>query len=158
MNFSLSPTNHQDGQEWRSSSSAFAPKHPAFTAVVERTAGLCGVPVTFVEPPQVVRYLPGERYRPHMDSEGQMHRHWTLLLYLNDPGVGGATAFPLLKMKVEPFPRAALFWENLQNGDEAGEPLRRNYHMLHDGQAPSGTEPKYAVNIWVRNAEYVEGL
>eukprot|EP00747_Dinoflagellata_sp_TGD_P207858 gnl/TRDRNA2_/TRDRNA2_81386_c0_seq1.p1 gnl/TRDRNA2_/TRDRNA2_81386_c0~~gnl/TRDRNA2_/TRDRNA2_81386_c0_seq1.p1 ORF type:complete len:352 (+),score=55.91 gnl/TRDRNA2_/TRDRNA2_81386_c0_seq1:46-1056(+) len=154
LNFSMSPTNYQSGQGHRSSSTAFLQREDPLTArVVARAAAVCGVPENFVEPPQVVRYMPGESYLPHLDSEGAEHRHWTLLLYLNDPGAGGATAFPLLKVKVEPSPRAALFWENLRVDPGQGRAIR-NYYTLHDGQAPTGNEPKYAMNFWVRNKVY----
>jgi len=108
-----------------------------------------------MEAPQVVRYRPGERYQPHMDSDGPAHRHWTLLLYLNDPSNGGETNFPLLGMKVMPTPGAALMWENLRK--ENGQTVR-NYYTLHDGQAPKGNEAKFAVNLWVRNSEYTPDL
>jgi len=154
-NFSTSPTQRSEGQDWRSSSSALLPRgSPAAHRVAERAAAVCGVPVSFVEDLQVVRYRPGERYQPHLDSEGPDHRHWTLLLYLNDPGSGGATGFPLMGLKVMPSPRAALLWENLRPEPDMPRPVR-NYNTLHDGQAPTGREPKYAVNVWVRNAEYV---
>lgn len=160
LNFTVSPTNHQDSQNWRSSSSAVAPKESlVFQQLMRRSAALCGVPVSFVEDPQVVRYQPGESYQPHLDSSGPDHRHWTLLLYLNDPVGGGATAFPLLGIKVLPAPGVAIFWENLRPGplQIAGTedvPLIRNYYTLHDGQAPTASESKYAVNLWVRNSEY----
>lgn len=158
FNFSLSPTNHGGGQDWRSSSSAMVPQgDAAFAKLVQRAAALCGVPESFVELPQVVRYLPGEQYAPHLDTEGPDHRHWTLLLYLNHPGSGGATAFPLLRTKVAAWPRAAVFWENLRWEASVGNKVR-NYFSLHAGQAPTGSEPKLAVNIWVRNSKYTAGL
>lgn len=153
LDFVASPTNHQEGQDWRSSSSAVASNISAFRILVRRAAALCKVPLSYVEDPQVVRYRPGEKYQPHLDSSGPAHRHWTLLLYLNDPGGGGATAFPLLNMKVMPLPQHAAFWENLRH-DSASDIVVRNYYTLHDGQAPTGQEAKYAVNIWVRNAPY----
>lgn len=158
VNFTTSPTNHATGQDWRSSSSAVIPRSdPEMQVLLQRAAALCGVPLSHLEAPQVVRYRPGERYQPHMDSEGAHHRHWTLLLYLNDPGGGGATAFPLLDLKVLPAPRTAVFWENLRT--EAGHPDPvRNYFTVHDGQAPTGSEPKFAVNLWVRAAPYDPGM
>mmetsp|Transcript_129953 Transcript_129953/g.238840 ORF Transcript_129953/g.238840 Transcript_129953/m.238840 type:complete len:276 (+) Transcript_129953:2-829(+) len=156
LNFSASPTHHPDGQDWRSSSTAMASREdPAFSGLLQRAASLCGVPVSFSERPQIVRYLPGERYQPHMDSEGPHHRHWTLLLYLNDPGSGGATSFPLLRTKIAPVPFTAVLWENLRlEPDVEGGRLVRNYYTLHDGQAPTGASPKFAVNVWIRNAAF----
>merc|ERR1712194_339804 len=154
INFTTSPTNHETGQEWRSSSSSLISRSdPDMQALLQRAAALCSVPLTHLENPQVVRYRPGERYQPHMDSEGAHHRHWTLLLYLNDPGSGGATAFPLLNLKVLPAPRVAVFWENLRAETGHAEQVR-NYFTVHDGQPPTGSEPKFAVNLWVRGAPY----
>uniref|UniRef100_A0A7S1F6M8 Fe2OG dioxygenase domain-containing protein n=1 Tax=Noctiluca scintillans TaxID=2966 RepID=A0A7S1F6M8_NOCSC len=150
MNFTTSPTERADGQEWRSSSSVYSFPDEVFGALVRRVAVLCGVPENFVERPQVVRYLPGEKYHPHMDSGGPDHRHWTVLLYLNDPGGGGSTAFPLLKLQVVPAPRAAVFWQNLRPVDGESR-LVRNYNTVHEGRPPTSTTPKYAVNIWVWN-------
>lgn len=158
LDFGASPTNHKAGQDWRSSSTAMVPKDdPAFANLLRRAAALCGVPVSFVELPQVVRYLPGEQYAPHMDSEGPAHRHWTILLYLNYPAGGGATAFPLLRAKVEPWPRSAVFWENLRYEPSLGSKVR-NYYSLHAGQAPTGSEPKLAVNVWIRNSDFSGGM
>jgi len=160
MNFSTSSTNHADGQSWRTSASAMSAKDdPAFALVQQRAAALCGVPASFVEATQAVRYEAGERYNPHMDSEGADHRHWTVLLYLSDSGDGGYTSFPLLKTKVRPTPGAAVFWENLRAEPEpAGERLVRNYYTLHESQPHAGEVPKVALNLWVRNAKYTEGL
>jgi len=156
--FGTSLTKHSDGQEWRSSSSTVLKRDNAVVDRVRRRAAMvCGVRPSFVEDLQIVRYQPGERYQPHMDSDGPHHRHWTLLLYLNDPGSGGATGFPMLQLRVMPAPRAAVLWENLRSEPGMDLPVR-NYYTLHDGQAPTGEHPKFAVNIWVRNSEYVPGM
>jgi len=156
--FGTSFTKHSDGQEWRSSSSAVLKRDNAVVDRLRRRAAMvCGVRTSFVEDLQIVRYRPGERYQPHMDSDGPHHRHWTLLLYLNDPGGGGATGFPLLQLRVMPAPRAAILWENLRSEPGIALPIR-NYYTLPDGQAPTGEHPKFAVNIWIRNSEYAPGM
>eukprot|EP00927_Polykrikos_kofoidii_P056569 TRINITY_DN50671_c0_g1_i1.p1 TRINITY_DN50671_c0_g1~~TRINITY_DN50671_c0_g1_i1.p1 ORF type:complete len:351 (-),score=27.29 TRINITY_DN50671_c0_g1_i1:106-1158(-) len=158
LQYLASPTDHAEGQHWRSSSSALLSKDdPALQDVLEHAATLCGVPVDYVEPPQIVRYFRGESYRPHMDSEGPHHRHWTLLLYLNDldGGGGGGTVFPLLGLRVLPAPGTAIFWENLRESETSNPTgLVRNYDSLHAGEAVSGSIPKYAMNIWIRNKKY----
>eukprot|EP00444_Apocalathium_aciculiferum_P054963 CAMPEP_0183587094 /NCGR_PEP_ID=MMETSP0371-20130417/158348_1 /TAXON_ID=268820 /ORGANISM="Peridinium aciculiferum, Strain PAER-2" /LENGTH=348 /DNA_ID=CAMNT_0025798245 /DNA_START=75 /DNA_END=1121 /DNA_ORIENTATION=- len=154
LQFAVSPTNHEQGQEWRSSSTAFLSREDQeLRPLLARVAALCDMPLDHLEAPQVVRYMPGDRYQPHMDSEGPHHRHWTLLLYLNDPGAGGATSFPLLGLKVLPAPRAGVLWQNLR-WEPSLDHLVRDYRTLHDGQAPVGTEPKLALNIWVRGMPY----
>jgi len=156
--FGTSLTKHSDGQEWRSSSSAVLKRgNVLIDRLRQRAAMVCRVRPSFVEDLQIVRYRPGEQYQPHMDSDGPHHRHWTLLLYLNDPGGGGATGFPLLHLRVMPAPRAAVLWENLRSEPGIALPVR-NYYTLHDGQAPTGHHPKFAVNIWIRSSEYRPGM
>jgi hypothetical protein len=44
---------------------------------------------------QIVRYAPGGQYVPHQDrGPGTQERYFTLLCYLNDDFLGGATGFP----------------------------------------------------------------
>ena len=45
---------------------------------------------------QLVHYFENELYKPHVDWEpGQNNRYITFLMYLNSPGSGGQTSFPL---------------------------------------------------------------
>ena len=59
----------------------------------------------------------------------------------------------MLGLKVNPWPRAAVLWENLRWEESLGQNVR-NYFALRAEDAPTGVEPKLAVNVWVRNSEY----
>ena len=51
----------------------------------------------------LVRYLPGGFYVPHIDLvPGEHERYFTVLCYLNDDFVGGATTFPMMNFSVKP--------------------------------------------------------
>mgnify|MGYP001357759593 CR=1 FL=1 len=93
--------------------------------VRERIAAFSGYDLSMLEPLQVVRYHPGEKYESHHDSfdlcdfAQRPRRHLTFLIYLNDlPGGGaGHTAFPRLNLQLEPKARAALVFNDvLDNG------------------------------------------
>jgi len=120
-------------------------------AVRARIAFFCGYPEPTLEPLQIVRYLPGEYYRPHNDYYNACetwvsgNRHFTFLVYLNAvEGEGGETTFPLLNLSITPVAYAALVFNNCLDN---GEPDERT---LHEGVAPA-TGVKYAINGWVRS-------
>ena len=82
-------------------------------AITERAAYLTGYPSENVEPLQLVKYTPGQRYEPHFDygeacdfeeNMANGHRHVTMLVYLNDvpEEAGGHTTFPNMELKVSP--------------------------------------------------------
>ena len=115
-----------------------------------------------IEPIQLVRYEPGQYFKPHydyLDRKIDMYREnikrngqrkYTFFVYLTDvpDGVGGETYFPKLKKHFRGSKGDAIFWNNiLPNGEE-------DNRTLH-----SGTElkkgKKYGLNIWVRNKEYI---
>ncbi len=117
-----------------------------------RAAQLVGVyREDLFEPLQVVRYGPGQEYRPHYDAcvrgcpaGGRIHRRATLLVYLNDDFEEGATHFPNVGVRVRPRRGDGVLFYNVDadTGAEldaalhAGEPVR------------SGT--KWVANCWVR--------
>jgi hypothetical protein len=123
-----------------------------------RLASLCGYPVSHFEPLQVLKYGPGEQYRPHYDyfsanpgPSGQ--RHVSFLLYLNDENEGlqgGHTQF--LKcasgtLNVKPQRNAGVLWfDCLPNGKE-------DERTLHAGMPPT-SGIKFAMNCWIRSKPY----
>jgi len=66
----------------------------------------------------IKHYLPGERIRPHVDSNRA-----TLLVYLNDVRRGGHTVFPTLGFKVRPLKGLMLVFPNQPPLMHAGEPV-----------------------------------
>jgi hypothetical protein len=153
----------------RTSWSAYTNQHPGDPVVkkiIERCAILSGYPVSHVEPPQIVRYLPGERYVDHCDNyhndqksfklSGQ--RDYTFFIYLNEPAcrdqTGGETLFPKIDgdgIGVKPERGTAVFWRNINIPDRTD--CKRD-DILHQGRAPVGWT-KYGMNVWMRTKPWI---
>jgi len=126
----------------------------AVQAVRERISAWSGYADHQLEPLQVVRYHPGEKYEAHhdlfdlCDFPQKPRRHLTFLIYLNDlpDQAGGETTFPRLSLAVKPEKGTALVFNDvLDNGmdDERTE---------HSGTPPA-KGVKYAINCWIRARE-----
>lgn len=114
------------------------------------------------EPLAVLRYLPGQQYKPHFDyfvSRGNREelvdgrggqRQTTLFVYLNDVEAGGETDFPLLHVCVSPAQGKAVKFVNL---DAHGEPDTRT---LHAGK-PVIRGEKWLLTVWFRQRPFVWG-
>jgi prolyl 4-hydroxylase len=74
--------------------------------LVKRIAAIAGLPPAHAEPLGVLRYGPGQEYRPHYDyytdDRHQAQRVATVFVYLNHVEEGGGTDFPRLGVKVDP--------------------------------------------------------
>lgn len=130
-------------------------------AILKKAEKYCGLPSKNVEPIQLVRYEPGQYFKPHYDYldrklpmyqrniEKNGQRKYTFFCYLTDvpPDVGGTTYFPKIDKHFTGGKGDAIFWDNIL---ESGEEDNRTLH--------SGTElkkgKKYGLNIWVRDKEY----
>ena len=134
---------------------------PGIRALAERIASLVGIPLENAESFQVVRYGPGQEYRPHFDGYDMStrvgeantarggQRLATALLYLSAPAIGGATGFPTLGMDVPAMPgRLLVFW-NVGDDREAPHP-----GALHAGN-PVEVGEKWIANLWFRERPYV---
>eukprot|EP00979_Chaetoceros_neogracilis_P001055 scaffold192_cov222-Chaetoceros_neogracile.AAC.4 len=107
---------------------------------------------------QLVKYIHGQEYTAHhdfgyakVDDKLQPARFATLLLYLNEPELGGETEFPRWQngetngsLKVQPRKgKAALFYNFLPDG---------NLDDLSQHAAlPVIKGDKYLINLWVRD-------
>ncbi|XP_073949601.1 prolyl 4-hydroxylase subunit alpha-1-like [Choristoneura fumiferana] len=85
-----------------------------------RVADMTGLSMQSAEPLQVGNYGIGGQYDPHYDfsqfqdfSEGVGNRIATVMFYMSDVALGGATVFTELGLSVFPIKHAALFWMNL---------------------------------------------
>jgi prolyl 4-hydroxylase len=75
---------------------------PATHALNRRIAAISGTGPEQAEPLLVLRYRPGQEYRPHIDWDGgENGRVITALLYLNDGYEGGETLFVKTGLKVK---------------------------------------------------------
>lgn len=123
--------------------------------VRERIARLAGLPVPGLEPSQVLRYAPGQKFDWHVDfldpsvaghrdnliRSGQ--RIATCLIWLNDDYEGGETAFETDDQRFRGRKGDAILWANVMpNG--APDPLTR-----HAGLPPTSGE-KWILSQWMR--------
>jgi prolyl 4-hydroxylase len=133
---------------------------PLVAGVEMRISNLLGMDGANGEPLQGQRYQEGQRFREHADffyidqpywAEYEPHggqRTWTAMIYLNEPGAGGATRFKLLDFEVEPKLGRVLIWNNMAID---GSP---NPWTLHEGMpVESGT--KYIVTKWYRERHFI---
>ena len=76
---------------------------PAIHALNRRLAAASGTGVEQGEPLQVLRYRPGQQYRPHFDAIPGLanQRVATALVYLNEDYEGGETCFVRSGLKVK---------------------------------------------------------
>ena len=131
------------------------PRDPFVAGISQRIDALLGVEAAIGEPVQGQRYRPGQEFKPHNDwfytSEGYWpqeearggQRSWTAMAYLNAVEAGGATAFSLLGLEIEPKPGVLLLWNNaLPDG-------RPNPATLHAG-CPVERGSKYIITKWYR--------
>lgn len=135
------------------------PRGSLVAGISARIDALLGVPAAIGEPVQGQRYLPGQEFKPHNDwfyvtesywpqeqrRGGQ--RSWTAMAYCNAVEAGGATAFTLLGLEIEPKPGVLLLWNNaLPDG-------RPNEATLHAG-SPVLKGAKYVITKWYRTRAF----
>jgi prolyl 4-hydroxylase len=97
----------------------------------------------------VMRYTPGQQYRPHHDALPGLKspRVMTAIAYLNSDYEGGATDFPDLSISIRGEAGDVLIFHNL---DAAGCPHPR---MRHAGQ-PVTHGAKWIATRWIRGAPH----
>lgn len=135
------------------------PRDPFVAGISQRIDALLGVAPAIGEPVQGQRYRPGQQFKPHNDwfyvTEGYWpqeearggQRSWTAMAYCNTVEAGGATAFTLLGLEIEPKPGVLLLWNNaLPDG-------RPNEATLHAG-LPVERGAKYVITKWYRTREW----
>ncbi|MGA9854166.1 MAG: 2OG-Fe(II) oxygenase [Gammaproteobacteria bacterium] len=123
-------------------------------------SSLVDMPASHAEPISVLRYLPGEEYKPHydyfavdergkpqiQDTNGQ--RIVTVFMYLNNVDEGGETEFPRLAIKVLPEKGKAVAFLNC---DAKGQP---DPDSLHAG-LPVISGEKWLATLWFRERPFV---
>lgn len=126
--------------------------------IEERISHLTMMPVKYGEIIQVLRYEPGQEFKPHHDYfdsesiggkealENGGQRMATLIMYLNSVEEGGETIFPKIDLKITPKKgNAVLFYNCHPNGKE--DPL-----TLHGG-APVVKGNKWIATKWIHLGE-----
>ena len=119
----------------------------------QRIASLSDHPHAHAEPLAVIRYQSGEEYKLHGDylpensaltaADFGGQRVQTVLVYLNDDFVGGATHFPHLQLSVQPKAGYALIFSNT---DSDHTPNTRSQHA----GTPVESGEKWLASKWIR--------
>jgi prolyl 4-hydroxylase len=121
---------------------------PASHAINRRLAALTETAVNQGEPLQILRYRPGQEYRPHLDFLDEPNRRiLTALIYLNDDYEGGETSFTSIGLNVKGRTGDALVFRS-QGADGNVEPL-----SWHAG-LPVIRGTKYLASRWIRERAF----
>jgi prolyl 4-hydroxylase len=123
---------------------------PAIHALNRRVAKATGTRYLQGEPLQVLRYSPGQEYRPHFDFlEGTENpRPWTALIYLNEDFEGGATAFVQTDLQVRGKTGDVIVFRNDGPGN-LREPLAEHAGL------PVTRGTKYLATRWIRERRWI---
>ena len=120
-------------------------ENPAIHALNRRIAAASGTAVGQGEPLQVLRYAPGQQYRPHLDAIPGLdnQRILTFLVYLNANFEGGETRFLKSGLTVRGAAGDAILFENV---DAEGRP---DADAVHAG-LPVASGVKFLASRWIR--------
>jgi prolyl 4-hydroxylase len=118
-------------------------------AITRRIADATGTAADNGEALYVMRYAPGQQYRPHLDALPGLanQREWTAIAYLNDAFEGGNTTFPDLGLSLRLHPGDLLVF---RNSDSAQTPDPR---MRHAGEPVTAGE-KWVATRWIRHGPH----
>lgn len=122
---------------------------PAIHALNRRIAAACQTHAAQGEAAQVLRYQPGQQYRPHYDfvRAAPNQRVLTALVWLNHDFKGGETMFPRAALKLKPRKGDAVVFRNALP-DGTVDPLTE-----HAGLAVTrGT--KFLYSRWIRESRW----
>ncbi len=133
----------------------FLPGHPLGAIVDAALCDLMAIDPIYGEPLQGQRYAVGQQFKLHTDYFEPLgldydkfcsvagQRTWTAMIYLNEPGAGGATRFKAIDKIVQPETGKLLMWNNRLDD---GQP---NPQTIHQGmKVRAGT--KYILTKWFR--------
>jgi prolyl 4-hydroxylase len=128
----------------------FVDENPAIHALNRRLAKASGADVKSGEPLQVLRYAPGQEYRPHFDAIGTTdnQRVLTFLVYLNDDFEGGETQFLASGLSIKGRAGDGLLF---RNADRSGLPDPRSQHA----GKPVTRGVKFLASRWIRQRPLV---
>lgn len=111
-----------------------------------------GTQAAWGEPLNILKYTPGQQYRPHHDglgSDNESVRILTALIWLNDQFEGGETDFPKINVRVRGGVGDMLVFRNvLDNGD-------LDDRMTHAGLPVTGGV-KWMASRWICSETYLK--
>ena len=131
------------------------PRDPVVIALNAAIVDFTGLDPRHGEPIQGQRYAVGQEFKQHTDYFEPAgvdfdrycgiagNRTWTVMVYLNEPGAGGATRFTAIGKIVRPETGKLLAWNN-RRPDGSLNPA-----TLHHGMKVRGGT-KYVITKWFR--------
>ena len=124
-------------------------ENPAVHALNRRIAAASGTSAEQGEPLQVLRYRPGEEYKPHFDAIPGFgnQRILTMLVWLNGDYRGGETLFLKNGLSLRGETGDALLFRNV------GEDGRRDPSSAHAG-LPVQSGEKLIASRWIRRERF----
>ena len=123
----------------------FVLEAPAVHAINRRIARATATLAEQGEPLQILRYRPGEEYRPHYDAlaRTQNQRVLTFLIYLNEDYDGGETLFLTSGLKVRGRTGDAISFRNVTDSGASDPGSRHAGLTVTHGQ-------KFLLSRWIR--------
>ncbi len=126
--------------------------NPIIEKIENKVIKLLNIGINQVEKIQITKYEKGQEYKPHYDYFDKNlinvpnQREHTIIIYLDNfaEHEGGATYFPLHKIRVYPVKGRVLHFKNLTNNDIEDQ------MMLHTGEPVFTDKPKHILTIWTR--------
>jgi prolyl 4-hydroxylase len=122
---------------------------PFIHALNLRIAAATETEVSAGEPLQVLRYRPGQEFKPHHDADyGDPNpRIWTMLVYLNEDYTGGETEFVPSGLRVKGRKGDALLFRSINDNGQVDP------SATHAG-TPVKTGAKYIASRWIRQRTF----
>jgi prolyl 4-hydroxylase len=120
-------------------------------------AGATGTRAEWGEPLNILRYGPGQQFRPHHDGHGSTEgaaqgeppvRIMTALIWLNEQFEGGETAFPTLNIRVRGGLGDMLVFKNVRDDGTLDD------RLLHAG-LPVTQGVKWMASRWIRGKAFL---
>ena len=123
---------------------------PAVVALNRRIAAVSGSNYDCGEALALLRYSPGQEYRPHFDfvKGAENRRLMTALIYLNDDYEGGETAFVRTGVKVKGKAGDVILFRN-DGADGGPNPLSEHAGL------PITKGMKFLATRWIREARWI---
>lgn len=118
-------------------------------ALNRRFAAATGTDYAAGEPLHVLRYTPGQEFRPHLDAipGAANQRMWTAIVYLNEGFGGGETDFPELGLRTIGRKGDALVFRNALPDGKADQRARHAGLPVTEGE-------KWVASRWIRQHPY----
>ncbi|WP_026695526.1 2OG-Fe(II) oxygenase [Peribacillus kribbensis] len=128
-------------------------ENPIIARIEKRISTIMGIPIEHGDGLQILKYSPGQEYKPHFDyfspssRASENNRISTLIMYLNDVTEGGETVFPKLNFSVIPQKGMAVYFEYFYREQSLNE------LTLHGG-SPVIEGEKWVATQWMRKRKF----